>query len=120
MLNLSNYIKHQFIKEKYNQSCQIVSTIEEAEDMANAILIGHKFNLIFESSYLKNYFFTYLKRHENNISIINCESSGDRLNDDINEVTINNPRICIFDHINNCDEVLLESIKKIHNSILVC
>ena len=77
-------------------SCEIVSDINESEKMAREIYFGKRCNIVFDTSFLKNRFFTLLKEYDSNINIINCDARPERFEKDINE----SYGLVIFDHIN--------------------
>lgn len=111
--NLETYIRKEQIKELFG-SCEIISDIKEAEKTAYDIYFGKRCNLIFDTSFLKNRFFTVIKEYENNICIINCDSKQERFENDVNEAC----GLIIFDHVNKCHDINI--LKKINNKILVC
>lgn len=115
LINLSSYIKLDCVKNKFTESCEIVTNIEEAESIARKISLGKTCNIIFETSSLKNRFFSTLKTQRQDICIINCDSGDERFINDINEAQ----GLIIFDNVNKCKDLnRFNYIKK--NKILIC
>lgn len=116
MMNLNTYIKNEFIKNKLNEtSYELITTLDESENIANRISSGEYINIIFESSYLKNRFFSILKSNRPEVSIINCNSSLEVL---INNIMESNDLI-VFNNIHNCKNDVLNIISD-KKSIWIC
>ena len=95
---LDNYIKQDFVKQVFMESCLIVSDINQAEYLARTLKFI-SYNLIFETSYIKYIFFSKLKVYYPEIKIINCDSSKSRLINDINSYS---DELIVFDKVNYC------------------
>lgn len=77
-----------------------IESVEEAKKYGLMITCGRRFGVLrFQSSTTKHYFFGVLKQYIPNIIIINCDSSGDRFENDIKN--IHETDIVIFDNIKN-------------------
>lgn len=117
MMDLNIYIKNEFIKNKLKEIPYIyINNIEEAERIAYDISMGKYINIIFESSYLKNIFFSIIKLNRPDVSIINCNSNIKIFEDNI----LNNNGFIIYNNINrNIDNNVIEIIKE-NKGIFVC
>ena len=112
---VDSYIKQDFVKQVFMESCLIISNIYDAENIAKSI--SSKCNIIFESSYIKMAFFHKIKQQNKFIRIINCNSSKTRLLQDIIEY---DNELIIFDNIKYCTDFdIFNKINKM-NRILVC
>ena len=64
-----------------------IESVEEAKKYGLMITCGRRFGVLrFQSSTTKHYFFGVLKQYIPNIIIINCDSSGDRFENDIKNI----------------------------------
>ena len=90
-----------------------VATLEEAENCAFRVVLGERFNILFEYSYLKNRFYEFLQQHIDT-TIINCDSKPERFLDEVH----NSEGLIIFDHIGKCSN--LDVIERIEDKILIC
>lgn len=95
-------------------NCVVVSTLEGADKVARSISFGERFNIIFESTNIKIYFFDIIQNHIPEVSIINCDSKLDRFLRDINNIY----DFVIFDNVKKCPDINI--IKEIKNKILIC
>lgn len=113
---LDNYIKQDFVKQVFMKSCLIVSDISQAESLARTLHINSN-NIIFLTSYLKYAFFNKLKVYYPNVIIINCDSSKNRLLNDIDKY---DNGLIVFDKINYCEDFDIFNMINKMNRILVC
>lgn len=114
MVDLYTYIK-QDLKKIFNESCIIISDIDQAEQIAKHVAFGDTYNIIFEASYLKNRFFTILKGYRNDVCIINCDSNINRFKKDVDE----SYGLIVCDNVSKCKDLdQLNYIKS--NKILIC
>lgn len=113
-----NYFKYNFIKDIFIKSCLNISNISQAEILAKTLDSNpYNINIIFETSYLKSIFFNKVKIYHPDIKIINCDSSKNRL---LNEIEEYSNELIIFDKINYCDDFdIFNKINKM-NRILIC
>ena len=113
---LDNYIKQDFVKQVFMESCLFVSDIYQAECLAKALKM-QRCNIIFKTSSIKLAFFNKLKLYHPYIKIISCDSSKSRFFEDLENY---NGDITIFDGINYCKD--FDIFNKINNlnRILVC
>ena len=117
LIDLNTYIKCDFIKESFNKSYNIVDSIELAEEYAKKIINGDRLNLLFETSYIKEHFFTTLKDYNVDMKIINCNCNYDRFLEDFNS---NEKSLFIYNNINNCKDLNILNIIKENKGILIC
>ena len=117
LIDLNTYMKCDFIKESFNKSYNIVDSIELAEDYAYKIRNGEKLNLLFETSYIKEHFFSTLREFDIDMKIINCNCNYERFLEDFNP---NDKSLYIYNNVNNCKDLnILNQIKE-NNGILIC
>ena len=112
MVDLKTYIKLGHFKDNMGLY-ENVKSLDEAESCAYRVLIGERFNIVFDYSYLKNHFFEVLQSNLD-VTIINCDSKQDRFNEEV-ELT---EGLVVFDHINKCSNP--EVINKTKDKILIC
>ena len=113
---LDNYIKQDFVKQVFMESCLFISDIWYAEALAKSYF-KHNTNIIFESSYMKYAFFNKLKLYQPDIKVISCDSSQSRL---LREIEINKDYLIIFDKVNYLTDIgIFNMINKL-NRILIC
>lgn len=112
---LDNYIKQDFVKSIFMESCLFISDIDSAEKLAKSIHIK-KLNLIFETSYLKQAFLNKLKIYHPKIKIINCDSSKSRL---MNDMQGYDDELIVFDKVNYCDNINIFNIMNKMKRILI-
>lgn len=105
MLTLTQYIKSKTIRERFCENCIFVESMEDAEVYAFHVSNGNYYNIIFESSILKDRFFSIIKTNRPDTSIINCNSNYERVSESLWEsnglVIYNNVHICKDDEILN-------------------
>lgn len=101
------YLKNGFTK---------VNSIEEAEIIANKVSRGEIFNILFESSVIKERFFSIIDTNRPDITIINCNSNKERFE----EAVWNAPGLIIFNNINKCKDSDILNIIENNKGILVC
>lgn len=115
---LDNYIKQDFVKQVFMESCLFVSDIWQVEVLVKSYFDQDQpRNIIFETSYLKYSFFNKFKIYYPKIRIINCDSSKSRLLNDIQECK---DYLIIFDKINYCEDFDIFNMINKMNRILVC
>lgn len=117
LIDLNSYIKCDFIKESFNKSYNIIDSIEEAEKYAKLIRNGQRINLLFESSFLKEHFFTILKSYDINMKIINCNSNYNRFLEDYEH---DNNTLYIYNNINNCKDLNILNLIKENIGVFIC
>lgn len=117
LIDLNTYIKCDFIKKSFKESYNIVDSIDLAEEYAKKIRNGEKLNLLFETSYIKEHFFSTLREYDVNIKIINCNCNYDRFLEDFNE---NDKSLCIYNNVNNCKDLDILNIIKENKGLLIC
>lgn len=115
MMNLYTYIKQDFIRNTFNESCVIISNINESEKIAIEVSMGASYNIIFETSSLKQRFFSVLREQLGDICIINCDSMNDRFINDLN----NSYGLVVFDNVNKCKDLELFNYIKT-NKVIIC
>lgn len=115
MMNLDSFIKNNLVKESYKTSHVVVSDVDECRKYAALISFGtiENINLIFETTYLKNIFFSHLKTYRPETTIVNCNSSTELMEDSLH----NSSKFIVFNNIHLCKE---ESTKNIKKGIWVC
>lgn len=105
MLTLTQYIKSKTIRERFCENCIFVESMEDAEAYAFHVSNGNYYNIIFESSILKDRFFSIIKTNRPDTSIINCNSNYERVSESLWEsnglVIYNNVHICKDEEILN-------------------
>ena len=114
-MNLYAYIKQDFIRNTFNESCIIISNINESEKIAIEVSMGASYNIIFETSSLKNRFFSVLREQRGDICIINCDSMNDRFVEDLN----NSYGLVVFDNVNKCKNLSQFNYIKT-NKVIIC
>lgn len=113
---LDNYIKQDFVKQVFMESCLFISDIWQAETLAKSYL-GHRLNIIFESSYIKYAFFNKLKLYHPNIKVVSCDASKLRFIKDLEDY---NKELIIFDRVNYLIDISIFNMINKMNRILVC
>lgn len=115
LIDLNTYIRVDEIRRKLEKSCEIITTIEEANNFAFRVAQGQLGNVIFEKTSLKNYCFSRIKSMCS-INIVNCNSNIERYNSSIQECS----DITIFDNVHLCKN--LDIINDVLNKkgIVVC
>lgn len=115
MINLSNFVRVDFLRKELEKSSTTVSSIEEADSFAFKISNGELQNVIFEKSYLKSYCFAKLQELCD-VQIINCNSNLERFCESLE----NKAKVTIFDNVNLCKDIDILSIVLNKKGILVC
>lgn len=91
--------------------------MREAEDLARNPNL-EQLNLIFRTTYLKLIFFNKLKVYHPHIKIINCDSSLNRLIEEI--LSCNEDELIVFDRVNYCRDLSIFNMINQHNRVLIC
>lgn len=115
MKDLTSFIKNEFIKKDVIGTVKTVESIEDVNDCIRNISEGEYFNIRFTSTHLKEKFIDKLTTIRPDASIINCNCSLDRFNEnsfDSKLLVFNNIKLCKHNEI-------IETIKN-YKSILIC
>ena len=115
MIDLSNFIRVDFLRKELEKSSTVVSSVEEADSFALRVASGEMQNVIFEKSYLKNDCFSKIQERCD-VQIINCNSNIERFCESLE----NKARITIFDNVNLCKDINILNIVFNKKGILVC
>ena len=114
MKQLSEYIKDEFLKNKFFKESIYVRDNATADSLAFEASYNNIFNLVFDNFSLKEHFLDSLAIYNKNLNIINCNSTIDRFFE--NDFS----GLIVFDNIKKCkDSKILEEIKK-YKAILIC
>lgn len=114
MKNLSVFVKDEIIKHRLFDDGVLISCVEDSEKYAKEIGFGKKYNLIFESTKLKEQFFDILTMTRQDVTIVNCNCSTERFYEyDLSGFVI-------FDNIKKCKNSDVIEVVKNSNGILIC
>ena len=81
IINLGSYIRINFIRESFEESCLFISS----QDEINSIDIYKNTNIIFDNSSLKSNFYESLNLKAIEYTVVNCLSSIDIFNKNLFE-----------------------------------
>ena len=115
MIDLSSFLKHEFLKNNILDVVEQVDTIEDSELFAARICRGEYINLKFKSSSVKEHFIDIISTMIPDVNIINCNCSLNKFNENCFD-----NRLLIFNNVKLCKHAeILEEIKN-YKGILIC
>lgn len=95
-----------------------INTEQQVHDLVYDILKDEQIEPIrFKYDYLKVYFFQTIKKYIPNIYIINCDSSKNRLQIELQNIPVGS--FVVFNHVNKCEFTDILYSKKVDKKIYV-
>lgn len=116
LVNLAKYLKVESIKELIGDNYVYVDSLDGAERIACSVAQNEPINIVFESSVIKNRFFSELKRMRPETTIICCTSTLQRFKHNVEESS----DLIIYNNINKCENSDILDIIKENKGIFVC
>ena len=93
-----------------------IDSLDSAEQIAHSIAQNDLINIVFESSVIKNRFFSELKRMRPDATIICCTSTLQRFKRNVEESS----DLIIYNNINKCENSDILDIIKENKGVFVC
>lgn len=116
LIDLSIYIKSESLKKKCGEDFVNITNINEAEDIAYKVSNGEIYNIIFETSSLKERFFSIIETNRPDINIINCNTNISIFNR--NMQSIKYP--ILYNNIDKCKDNDILNIIRNKKGIIIC
>lgn len=118
LIDLNTYIRVDSVRRKLEQSCQVITTEEDANQFALNIALGNKQNAIFSKTTLKHMCFNRIcELCGVKVKVINCLSARDRFDQMLTE---DNSSIIVFDNVGKCKNLYILDTVLEKNEIIVC
>ena len=112
LVSLTKYLKVESIKELIGDNYVYIDSLDSAEQIAHSIAQNDLTNIVFESSVIKNRFFSELKRMRPDATIICCTSTLQRFKRNVD--------LIIYNNINKCENSDILNIIKENKGVFVC
>lgn len=109
MINLSDFIKCDFLKESLKKNGVLIKDVSDVKAYVFDLTEGLQKNVIFENSQLKDYLFECLKENDVKFDIINCNATEERFFENFG-----NNNLRIYNNVGKCKS--LEILKVIQNN----
>lgn len=116
LVSLTKYLKVESIKELIGDNYVYIDSLDSAEQIAHSIAQNELTNIVFESSVIKNRFFSELKRMRPDVTIICCTSTLQRFKRNVEESS----DLIIYNNINKCENSDILNIIKENKGVFVC